>query len=96
MQNAAFLMWLALRIARYVAWVAFLIYSFLVLWDKSSYVDNFGKPLRSTEVWLYLLPVLAVTFGLLELMMRERAGLRRPDYFRLMPPQGPPETTRHR
>jgi hypothetical protein len=29
----------------------------------------------------------AATAGFLELMMREKAGIERPEYFKLMPPQ---------
>jgi hypothetical protein len=72
----------------------FLVYTPYVLMDRSSHLDRFSPPLRSSEAWLYGLPVLAVTFGLLELMMRERAGIQWPYYFRLMPPQEPIETVR--
>jgi hypothetical protein len=44
-------------------WACFLVYSFFVVWDKASYVDRFGSPLRSTEAWLFGLPLLAVTLG---------------------------------
>ena len=94
MRNAGFQTWLALRVARFAMWVCFLVYSCFVMWDKSSFVDHFGSPLRSTEFWLYGLPVLAVTLGLFELMMRERAHIQRPNYFRLMPPDGPRGTVR--
>lgn len=89
MRSAAIQTWLALRVARFATWAWFLAYVLLVLWDKASYVDRFGSPLRSTEAWLFGLPIFAVTLGLLELMMRERARIDRPGYFRLMPPSGP-------
>jgi hypothetical protein len=60
--------------------------SFVVKLDPSSYLNKFGQLLLPTEAWMFGLPVLAVTLGFLELMMRERAGIERPDYFRLMPP----------
>jgi hypothetical protein len=94
MRNAGFQTWLALPVARFAMWACFLVYTFFVVWDKASYVDHFGRPLRSTEAWLFGLPVLAVTLGLFELMMRERARIQRPNYFRLMPPDGPRETVR--
>ena len=70
--------------------MSFLAYSFAITIsaDRSSYLDHFG-PLYSTEAWLFGLPMLAVALGLLELMMRERAGIARPDYFQLMPPSPP-------
>jgi len=87
MKDAHFMTWLALRIARWLCWAGFFLYSFFVLQDKASYVDHFSRPLRSTEVWLYGLPVLAVTLGLFELMMRERGRIPRPNTFQLMPPR---------
>jgi len=74
--------WMALRIARFVLWAAFLVYSLRVLSNSAGFVDHFSRPLRSTEAWLYGLPVLAVTLGFLDLMMRERARIPRPNYFR--------------
>jgi hypothetical protein len=91
MQNAAFMAWIVLRITRWISWLSFLAYSYAILitGDRSSYLDHFGRPLYSTEAWLFGLPMLAVTLGLFELMMREQAGIARPDYFHLMPPSPP-------
>jgi hypothetical protein len=91
MINAAFVVWVALRITRWISWMSFLAYSFAITIsaDRSSYLDHFGRPLYSTEAWLFGLPMLAVALGLFELMMRERAGIARPDYFHLMPPSPP-------
>jgi len=77
-----------LRITRWISWLSFLVYSFAITItaDQSSYLDHFGRPLHSTEAWLFGLPMLAITLGLFELMMRERVGIARPDYFHLMPP----------
>jgi len=90
MINAAFVVWVALRITRWISWMSFLAYSFAITIsaDRSSYLDHFG-PLYSTEAWLFGLPMLAVALGLFELMMREQAGIARPDYFQLMPPSPP-------
>ena len=81
MKSGAFVAWLGLRIARWISWVSFLAYSFAITIsaDRSSYLDQFGRPLHSTEAWLFGLPMLAVTLGLFELMMREQAGIARPD-----------------
>jgi hypothetical protein len=91
MKSGAFVAWLVLRIARWISWVSFLAYSFTITIaaDRSSYLDQYGRPLYSTEAWLFGLPTLAVTVGLFELMMRERAGIARPDSFHLMPPSPP-------
>ena len=92
MKWGAFVAWLVLQITRWVSRVSFLAYSFAITItaDRSSYLDHFGRPLYSTEAWLFGLPMLAVTLGLFELMMREQAGIARPDYFHLMPPRPPP------
>jgi hypothetical protein len=91
MENAAFMAWMVLRITRWISWLSFLAYSYAIIitGDQSSYLDHFGRPLYSTEAWLFGLPMLAVTLGLFELMMREQAGIARPDYFHLMPPSQP-------
>jgi len=62
-------------------------YVVFVLRDKASYLDGYGRPLRSTEARLFGLPLFAVVLGLLELMMRERARIDRPGYFRLIGPR---------
>ena len=48
--------------------------------SAAEYLDHFGRPLYTTEAWLFGLPMLAVALGLFELMMREQAGTR------LLPP----------
>lgn len=72
MINAAFMVWVALRITRWISWMSFLAYSFAITIsaDRSSHLDHFGRPLFSTEAWLFGLPMLAVALGLFELMTR--------------------------
>lgn len=82
--------WFALRIARWACWIGLLAYAYLTTLDRPSYLNSFGQPLRSTEAWLFGLVFAAATAGFLELMMREKAGIARPDYFKLMPPSPPP------
>jgi hypothetical protein len=89
MKNAAYVTWIVLRIARWIIWVSFLAYSVVITLDRPSYLNGLGQALHSTEAWLFGLPVLAVAAGLFELMMRERTGIARPDYFHLMPPKPP-------
>jgi hypothetical protein len=45
--------------------------------------------LRATR-WLCYIGILAYAY--LELMMREKGGIARPDFFRLMPPAIPPQS----
>ncbi|MBR1123443.1 hypothetical protein JQ628_18105 [Bradyrhizobium lablabi] len=89
MNRAGFLAWMSLRVARWVICVAYFAYVVLVMLDRSSYMDEFSRPLRSTEAWLFGLPLLFIAIGLLELMVRDRAGIARPDYFRFTPPKQP-------
>jgi hypothetical protein len=84
MKNTAFVAWVGLRITRWTSWLSFLAYSFAT--TRPSYLNSFGQPLHATEAWLFGLAGVAVTAGLFELMMRERAGIARPDYLHLMPP----------
>ena len=83
----AFVAWMGLRFARWACAVAFFVYSFMTTLDRPAYLNQFGQPLRSTEAWLFGLIFAFGALGLLELMMRERAGIARPDYFKLMPPK---------
>jgi hypothetical protein len=89
MRDVAFVAWLILRIVRWASWVGFLAYSFATTLDRPSYLNSFGQPLPSTEAWLFALAGAALAAGLFELMMREKAGIARPDYFHLMPPSPP-------
>ena len=90
MKNAAFATWLALRAARWLLYIGFLAYGYAFVLDRSSYINSFGNLLRSTEAWMFGLGVGAVYVGMLELMMREKAGIARPNYFRLLPPRKSP------
>lgn len=83
----AFVAWMALRLARWACWIGFLVYAFATTLDRPAYLSKFGQPLHTTEAWLFGLVFAAATAGFLELMMREKAGIERPDYFKLMPPQ---------
>jgi len=76
MKSGAFVAWLVLRIARWISWVSFLAYSFgiIVSADRSSYLDHFGRPLYSTEAWLFGLPMLAVTLGLFRPLQKAAPG----------------------
>jgi hypothetical protein len=68
-----------LRILRWLLWLAFLGYSASVWADRARHLDSFGQLVRTTEFLLFGLPMAAVAVGLLEMMMRDRAGLRRKD-----------------
>ena len=82
MRNAGFQTWLALRVARFAMWAWFLVYTFLVLWDKASYVDHFGRPFRSTEAWLFGIPG-ALVIGAMISFEGDGSGRRPPNDQRL-------------
>jgi hypothetical protein len=87
MQRAAFMTWFALRISRWLCWIALLVYSVVIIIDRPRYLNSFGHPLPGVEAWLFGLFSAPAVIGLVELMMREKAGLERPGYFKLWPPK---------
>ena len=87
MNSLAFTTWMALRITRWACWIGFLVYAFMTTLDRPAYLNAFGQPLHTTEGWIFGLSFAAVAAGFLELMMREKAGIARPEYFKLLPPQ---------
>jgi hypothetical protein len=89
MKNPAFVAWIALRMTRWACSIAFLAYAFATTLDRPAYLNQFGQPLHRTEAWLFGLIFAAAAAGFLEMMMRERAGVERPDAFKLMPPKKP-------
>ena len=79
-------LWMALRFARWASFIVLIIYSIMIMLDRPAYLNSFGQPFRSTEAWMFGLWFAFGIAGLLELMVRERAGIARPDYFKLTPP----------
>ena len=92
MKKTAFVAWLVLRATRWLCYIGLLAYAFATTLDRPSYLNDFGLPLHSTEAWFFGLGVGAIFAGFLELMMREKAGVARPDFFRLMSPAAPPHS----
>jgi hypothetical protein len=87
--NTAIMTWLAFRALRWLCWIGLIVYSVQFLMDRSAYQNSFGQLLLSTEVWMFGLGLGALFAGYLELMMRERTGLDRPSFGRLIPPAAP-------
>jgi hypothetical protein len=83
--NPALMTWLTLRILRWLLWLGFLAYGLHYLIYPEGHLDQFGHLRLSTEVALFGLGTAAVFAGFLELMMRERAGVPRPTFGRLLP-----------
>ena len=74
--------WKALRILRLVLWLAAIGYYGWFMLTRADHLDSFGHLLRTTEFWMFMLPLAAIFVGFLELMMRERAQLPRPAFGR--------------
>jgi hypothetical protein len=72
--------WQLLRVSRWALWLAFLGYCFYVYAFREGQYNQFGHLPISTEVTIFGLATAAVFAGLLEMMMRERAGIPRPSY----------------
>jgi hypothetical protein len=78
--NAGRMTWQLLRISRWALWLAFLGYCFYVYVFREGQYNQFGHLPTSTELTIFGLATAAVFAGLLEMMMRERAGIPRPSY----------------
>jgi purine-cytosine permease-like protein len=78
--------WLVLRVMRWLSWVGFFGYSFYFLVDRESHLDAYGHLLPTTEMALFGFGIAAALVGFLELMVREKAGLPRPDFLRIPRP----------
>jgi hypothetical protein len=83
--NAAIVTWLVLRVSRWLLWLAFFAYSIHFNVYRESHLDAYGHLFLTTELVIFGLAEAAVFAGFLELMMRERAGIPRPTFGRLMP-----------
>jgi hypothetical protein len=78
--SAGRITWQLLRASRWVLWLAFLGYCFYVHIFREGQYNQFGHLPTSTELTIFGLANAAVFVGLLEMMMRERAGIPRPSY----------------
>jgi hypothetical protein len=76
--NAAAVIWKLLRVARWALWIAFFGYCFYVHAYHEALVDQFGHLSLGIETTIFGLANAAVFAGLLEMMMREKAGILRP------------------
>jgi|tagenome__1003787_1003787.scaffolds.fasta_scaffold15188153_1 hypothetical protein len=78
--NAAAVTWKLLRIARWALWIAFFGFCFYVHAYHEALVNQFGHLSIVIELTIFGLANAAVFVGLLEMMMRKRAGIPRPSY----------------
>ena len=82
MHAAAVLTWLFFRASRWLLILAYVVMSVHFMLYRDAHLDQYGHLLWRTELPMFALPVVAITFGFLELMMREQAGLPRPPFGR--------------
>jgi hypothetical protein len=68
--------WSLTRYARWLLWLAFVAYS-VEFWVHRQQHMYLGQLLPTTEAWMFGLGLAAVAAGLLEMMMREKAGIKR-------------------
>jgi hypothetical protein len=71
--------WLLMRALRWLLWAGFLGYSLHYVLYSASHLDRFGHLLPTTEMAMYGLSLAAVFAGLMELLLRDRAGVTRGD-----------------
>ena len=89
--NSAVATWLFFRALRWLAWIAFFIYSAHFIAYRSEHVTALGHLQPASEAGLFGFSIIAIFAGFFELMMRERAGLDRPKPLRLMAPKAQPQ-----
>jgi hypothetical protein len=67
--------WQCMRALRWLLWVSFFAYCLHYMLYSASHLDHFGHLFLSTEIAMYGLSLAAVIAGLLELMLRDKAGI---------------------
>jgi hypothetical protein len=85
--NATISAWLFLRLLRWLGWLAFLTWSAYFWWDPSPHLNQFSHLKTYCEVIWFGTANFAVFAGFFEMMLRARAGLARPQFGQLIPPQ---------
>jgi hypothetical protein len=86
--NANIVIWLFFRLVRWLGWIVFLGWSAYFWWDNTPHLNQFNHLLAYCEVIWFSSAITAMFAGFLELMMRERAGIVRPELGQLIPPSG--------
>jgi hypothetical protein len=77
--------WLFFRAARWLSWIVFIAWAIHVSLDRAPYMTGFGQLTHGAEAMFFVPPLLAVLFGFLELMMREKNGFERPRFGQIIP-----------
>src|SRR5262245_14270751 len=74
-----------MRAVRWASLIVFLGWSMYFSWDCAPHFNNLGHLTATAEAMRFIPPLIAGFAAFLELMMRERAGLRRPQFGQLIP-----------
>ena len=81
--DGATLLWLFFRVLRWALWIAFCGYTLYVHLYRATIFTALNQLPNHVALTIYGLAVGAVFAGFFELMMREKAGLARPDFLRM-------------
>lgn len=81
------MVWLFFRALRWACWGAFLLVSGLYLSNPAAHLNSFGHLTPAIEMAMFGTSLVAVFIGLIELAMRDRAGLSTPTIRQLVPPR---------
>ena len=78
-------LWMAIRGFRWLLVPIYAAYTIAFLADRPSYLTWNGQVSHTTEAVMYGVPVLFMFLGLMEIMVREKGGIPRPNNFSFRP-----------
>ena len=78
-------LWMVVRIFRWLLVPIYAAYLVEFLLNRPNHLDWRGLLLLSTEAMMFGIPILFVFIGLIESMLRDRAGIPRPRDFGFQP-----------
>ena len=79
--------WITVRIVRWLLVPPYIAYIVAFLNNRPPYLKWNGQLAHSTEMVMFGVPILFMVLGLLEMALREKGGIPRPDNFRFKPGQ---------
>ena len=74
----AIALWLFFRLLQWAAWIFFFGFALYFSLDRAPHLNSFGHLQNATEAKMFISAFVAIFAGFLQMMMRERAGLARP------------------
>ncbi len=92
--NTKVALWLFVRALRWLAWIGFFAVAYYIYAYRAEAVTSFGQLKLHIEMLIFGTGFAVVFLGLIEMMTRERAGLRRPAFGELIPERIPPKGCR--